>query len=231
MGAEMGVGPSRSFWIEVVDDRNEGGEFNGISWSCPRYSWTDNHCILQHSLMAIVSSQWLFVKERSHATQLLSTGIVLAYFLSMSSRDTNWAYMLLHSSVPLSCPCFMHDGQNCRFLQFSSVLVAPAREHGLWTIFRKLFSNNLPVVDKRLIGRKYCRNFGSLPGFSNIITFASFQNFGKWDSRRQWLNKCVRCTSDFLGRCLRHSFGIPSSPQDFLNFSEFAKFHTPHDVQ
>jgi hypothetical protein len=25
----------------------------------------------------------------------------------------------------------------------------------LWTIFRMIFSNNLPVVDKRLVGRKF----------------------------------------------------------------------------
>jgi hypothetical protein len=29
----------------------------------------------------------------------------------------------------------------------------------------------------------------------NIIHFASLQGFGKWDSRRHWLNKCVRCQS------------------------------------
>jgi hypothetical protein len=59
----------------------------------------------------------------------------------------------------------------------------------LWTIFRITFSNNLSVVDKRLIGRKCYGNFGFFPVFSNVITFASFQGFGKWDSRRQWLNK------------------------------------------
>jgi hypothetical protein len=44
----------------------------------------------------------------------------------------------------------------------------------LWPIFRMIFSNSLPVVDKRLIWRKFCGNFGSLPGFGNV-TFASFQ--------------------------------------------------------
>jgi hypothetical protein len=34
------------------------------------------------------------------------------------------------------------------------------------------FSNNLPVVDRRLIGRKFLGNFGSLPGFSNDMTIA-----------------------------------------------------------
>jgi hypothetical protein len=39
----------------------------------------------------------------------------------------------------------------------------------LWTIFRTTFSTSLPVVDKRLIGRKLGNNLGSLPGFSNVI--------------------------------------------------------------
>jgi hypothetical protein len=47
------------------------------------------------------------------------------------------------------------------------------------------FSNSLPVIDKKLIGRKFCGNFGSLPGFGNVITFASFQGFRKWDIRGQ----------------------------------------------
>jgi hypothetical protein len=47
------------------------------------------------------------------------------------------------------------------------------------------FSNNLPVMDKRIMGRQFLGNFGSLPGFGDVMTFASFQGFGKWDSRRQ----------------------------------------------
>jgi hypothetical protein len=86
----------------------------------------------------------------------------------------------------------------------------------LLTIFRKTFSNSLPAMDKRLIGRKFLENLGSLPEFDNVITFASFQGFGKWESRRQWLNKCARCTSGSLGRCPRHSFGIRSRPEPSL---------------
>jgi hypothetical protein len=89
----------------------------------------------------------------------------------------------------------------------------------LLTLFRITFSNSLPVIDKRLIGRKFLGNFGSLPGFGNVITFASFYDFGNWHNRRQWLNKRVRYNSGLLGRCRRHSFGIPSSPQAFLNFN------------
>jgi hypothetical protein len=36
----------------------------------------------------------------------------------------------------------------------------------------------LPVVDRRLIGRKFWGNLGSLPGFGKVITFASFRGFG-----------------------------------------------------
>jgi hypothetical protein len=33
------------------------------------------------------------------------------------------------------------------------------------------------------------------------MTFSSFQDIGKWVRRRQWLNKCVKCTNGRLGRC------------------------------
>jgi hypothetical protein len=82
----------------------------------------------------------------------------------------------------------------------------------LWSIFRITFSNSFPVVVKRPIGRKLWENLGSLLGFGNC--------------RRRWLNNCVRCTSCLLGRSLRHSFGIPSSPWAFLNFNEFTNLCT-----
>jgi hypothetical protein len=97
-----------------------------------------------------------------------------------------------------------------------------------WTILWTTFSNNWPVMDRRLIRRKFWGNFWSLPGFGNVMMFASFQDFGKWDSRRQWLNKCVKCTNGRPGRCPRHSFGMPSIPQDFLNFKEWISFCKSH---
>jgi hypothetical protein len=100
----------------------------------------------------------------------------------------------------------------------------------LWTIFRITFSNSLPVVHNRLIWHKFWGNFGSLPGFSNILTCSFIQDFGKWDSQRQWLNKCVRCTSCLLEMCLRHSFGIPSSLQALLNFNEFTNLCMPQGL-
>jgi hypothetical protein len=51
--------------------------------------------------------------------------------------------------------------------------------------------------------------------FSVMLYFVSFQNFGKCDNQRQVLNKCVKCTSGPLGRCLRHSFGIPQFHRTF----------------
>jgi hypothetical protein len=50
----------------------------------------------------------------------------------------------------------------------------------------------------------------SLPGFGKVITLASFQDDGKYESRKQWLNKCVRCTRGLLRRCRSHSFGMSS---------------------
>jgi hypothetical protein len=41
------------------------------------------------------------------------------------------------------------------------------------------FSKNLPVVDRRLIGRKFLGNFGFLPGFGRAMILASFQDAGK----------------------------------------------------
>jgi hypothetical protein len=40
----------------------------------------------------------------------------------------------------------------------------------------------------------------------------------------------VRCTSVFLETCLRHSFGIPSSPQAFLSFNKFIIFPVPRGL-
>jgi hypothetical protein len=85
-------------------------------------------------------------------------------------------------------------------------------------------------VNKRLIGRKFCGNFGSLSGFGNVMIFASFQDFGKWDSRRQWLNKFVKCTNGIRGWCLTHSFGMPLIPQDFLNLKELISFCKSHGL-
>jgi hypothetical protein len=76
----------------------------------------------------------------------------------------------------------------------------------------------LPVVDRRLIGHKFWGNFRSVPGFGRVINLASFQNSGKWQNRRQWLIKCVKWTRGFLGRCLRHWFGMPWKLQAFHNF-------------
>jgi hypothetical protein len=94
--------------------------------------------------------------------------------------------------------------------------------------FRITFSNSFPVVDRRLIGRKFWRHFRSLPGFGKVIIFASFQEFGKWDNLKQWLNRWVKCTNGLLERCLRHSFGMPWIPQAFFNFNDFIIFYTWH---
>jgi hypothetical protein len=87
------------------------------------------------------------------------------------------------------------------------------------------FQNNvyeyLSVVDKRLMGRKFRGNFGSLPGFGNA-NLCFFPMLRKMGQSKAVINERVTCTSGPLGRCLRHSFGIPSSPLAFLIFNEFA---------
>jgi hypothetical protein len=84
----------------------------------------------------------------------------------------------------------------------------------LWTVCRIAFSNgpNLPVVDRRIIGPRFRGNFWSLSGLGKVISFASFQGCGKWDSRKQWLNNCVIRSNGRLGRCLKHSFRMPKKP-------------------
>jgi hypothetical protein len=45
-----------------------------------------------------------------------------------------------------------------------------------WILLKISFSNNLPVVDKRLIGRKFGENFEYFPGFGRVTIFTSFQS-------------------------------------------------------
>jgi hypothetical protein len=76
-----------------------------------------------------------------------------------------WSVSLIHWSFVL------WRARNPNWLAFSKSLVSRC----LWTIFWMTFSNNLPVVHKRLIGLKFCGNFGSLPGFGKVIILGSFQ--------------------------------------------------------
>jgi hypothetical protein len=70
------------------------------------------------------------------------------------------------------------------------------------------------------MGHKIWGNFGSLPGFGSVVIFASFQDAGKWPSRRQWLNKRVKRARGLLGRCRGYLFGMPSRPQASQNFKD-----------
>jgi hypothetical protein len=85
-----------------------------------------------------------------------------------------WSVSLMHCSIVLWRP-------QPNWLALSRPLSLIC----FWRVFRITFSNSLPLMDRRLIGRKFLGNFGSLPGFGNVVTFASFQDFGKWDRRRQ----------------------------------------------
>jgi hypothetical protein len=121
-----------------------------------------------------------------------------------------WSVSLIHWSVML------WRARKPNWLAFSKFVSSMC----LWIILRINFSKKLPVVDRRLIGRKFCGNFGFLPGFGLAIILTSFQGAGKWQSQRQWLNKCVMWTRDLLGKCLRYSFGLPSIPQALPTFRD-----------
>jgi hypothetical protein len=142
------------------------------------------------------------ISKNTAAVDILLLNLSVTWSVSLIHCDVLW-----RSRKPNWQPL-------CRF--FSSMC--------LKTVFSIAFSNSLLVLDKRLIERKFLGNLGSLPGFGKVITIASFQEFGKCESRRQWLIKWVKCTNDLPGRCLRHSLGMLSIPQAFLSFSEFISF-------
>jgi hypothetical protein len=56
------------------------------------------------------------------------------------------------------------------------------------------------------------------------MIFASFQDFGRCDNRRQCLDKCAKYASNLLGRSLKNSSGIPSIPQAFISLNNFINF-------
>jgi hypothetical protein len=74
----------------------------------------------------------------------------------------------------------------CRAVPVTETKLACIRPASFFNVLLDYFQNNFlqyfAVVDKKLIDRKFLGNLGSLPGFSNVTTFASFQDFGKWDS-------------------------------------------------
>jgi hypothetical protein len=109
-----------------------------------------------------------------------------------------WSVNLIHWSVVL------WRARKPKWLALSR----PFSSICFWTSFKITFSNSLPVVNRRLIGRKFWGNFGSLPGFGKVITFASLQGFGKCDSWRQWLNNYI-CYSVRGCRCeYRHPTNV-----------------------
>jgi hypothetical protein len=133
-----------------------------------------------------------------------------------SKFRVTWSASLIHWSVVVWCATKPNRLAFSKFL--SSVC--------FWIFLKISFSDSLPVMDKRLIGRKFGGNLESLPDFGRVMIFASLQSAGKWPSRRQWLNICVECTRGLVGRCRRHSFGMPSKPRVFPNFKDCISFET-----
>jgi hypothetical protein len=88
--------------------------------------------------------------------------------LLLKFRET-WSVSLIHWSVML------WRAWKPNWLAFSKFLSAMC----LRIVFRINFSKSLPVVDRRLIGRKFSGNFGFLAGFARAMILASFQGSRK----------------------------------------------------
>jgi hypothetical protein len=149
-------------------------------------------------------------KAFSRSKTTAAVDILLLKFMVM------WSASLIHWSLVLWC------AWKPNWLPFRKFLSSMC----FWTVLKITISNSLPVVDKRLLGRNFWRKVLSLPGFGRLMIYTSFQGAWRWLSRKQWLNKRVKCIRDLLGRCRRHSFGIPSKPQAFLNFKNSISFET-----
>ena len=134
--------------------------------------------------------------------------------------NVTWSVSLMHWRVVLWL------ARKSNLLAFSKFLSSI----WFWNIFWITFSNNFPVVDKRLIRHEFLGNLGSLPGMSKVMIFDTFQGDGMCDRRIQYLNKCAKCTRGLLGGCLRLSFGMLSIPQASLTFSDFINFSTSHGL-
>jgi hypothetical protein len=175
--------------------------------------------LLKGSLTRLVqncNSDSLYSRPGCHVVSTvfsMSKNTAAVDILLLEFRET-WSVSLIHASVVL------WRARKPNWPAFSKFVSSMC----LWIILRINFSKSLPVVDRRLIWRKFCVNFGFLPGFGRAIILASFQDAGKWQSRRQWLNKCFMWTRDLLGRCLRHSFVMPSIPQALPTFRDRRSF-------
>jgi hypothetical protein len=116
-----------------------------------------------------------------------------------------WSTSLIHWSIVL------WSARKPNWLAFSKFLSSVC----FWIVLKISFSNSLPVVNKRLIGRMFWGNSGTLRGFGRVMFFAAFQGAGKWLSRKEWLHKCAKCTRGLFGICQRDLFGMPSGPPAF----------------
>jgi hypothetical protein len=144
-------------------------------------------CFVNSLLKVTFRIALVYSKPRCHVVSKafsVSKSTVAVDMLLLKFKVT-WPLSLLHLSV------IIWRAGNPNWLALSR----PLSSMCLWIIIRITFSNSYSLVDKGLIGRKFWGNFGSLLGFSNFITIASFQDFGKQDNRRQWLNRCIICTS------------------------------------
>jgi hypothetical protein len=98
-----------------------------------------------------------------------------------------------------------------------SLRSSPRSLTSLRILQRRISSNNLPIVPKRLMGRYDKGSAGSFPGFRIENTRACFQDAGNYCIRRIALNNTTRRETTLSVRCFKALFGIPSEPETLPN--------------
>jgi hypothetical protein len=87
--------------------------------------------------------------------------------ISLLKLRVTWSVSLIHCSVVL------WRTRNPKWLALSRPFTSMCRFRNCKIIFWKSF----PVVERRLIGRKFWGNLGSLPVFGRVMISASFQDW------------------------------------------------------
>ena len=86
------------------------------------------------------------------------------------------------------------------------------------TVLSRIFSNNLPIVSRRFMGRYDEGSAGSYPGFRMEIMRVCFHTAGMCWARRAALNMALSEGTARCGRCFKALFGIPFGSGALLTF-------------
>jgi hypothetical protein len=89
-------------------------------------------------------------------------------------------------------------------------------------LLRRIFSNNLPMVSRRLMGRYDEGSAWSFPGFRMEIIWACFHTGGKYCARKAALNIATRRDIARCGRYFRALFRISLWPGALLTLGPWS---------